>query len=273
MGRKLFCEINPVCFQISEKKEILKRGIQDLYSKDLIARKYEFNKLAETVKSHSSIIVRRLYGVDIKLQENKATNLELACGRISGILIKPGEIFSFWELVGNPTARKGYKPGLNIRKGKPVSGIGGGLCQLANMIHYLVLHSSMEITEIHHHSDALFPDERRRVPFGTGTSICYNYKDYRFKNNTDQNVQILVWCENGELHGELRSTEQFPFSYELVEENAHFHKEGTKYYRISKVFRIITDKISGDTTGKELILSNHSEVLYDYSMIPIEEIR
>ena len=50
-------------------------------------------------------------------------------------------------------------------------GVGGGLCQMANMIHWLILHTPLEVTELHHHSDALFPDVKRRVPFGTGTSI------------------------------------------------------------------------------------------------------
>ena len=48
------------------------------------------------------------------------------------------------------------------------SGVGGGLCQLANMVHWLLLNSPLTVTELHHHSDALFPDERRTVPFGTG---------------------------------------------------------------------------------------------------------
>ena len=66
----------------------------------------------------------------------------------------------------------------------------------------------------------------------------YNYIDYRFKNNTDQNIQLLVWCENERLYGELRSEREFPFRYKLTEEDHHFHKEGNKYYRISKSIKI-----------------------------------
>ena len=56
---------------------------------------------------------------------------------------------------------------------------------MANMIHWLVLHTPLTVTELHHHSDALFPDVKRRVPFGTGTSISYKALDYRFKNTTE----------------------------------------------------------------------------------------
>lgn len=273
MGRKLFCEINPTCYRISTEKEILKRKCMDLFAKDRFAKEHRKSPLPIIVKSHSSVLVRHLNGVDLRLQENKVTNIELACEKINGIVIHPGEVFSFWRTVGRPTTRKGYKEGLNIRKGKLSSGIGGGLCQMANMIHWLVLNSSLKVTELHHHSDALFPDERRRVPFGTGTSVCYNNRDYRFKNNLDTDVQILVWCENGELCGELRAIQELPYRYRLVEEDSHYHKEGDRCFRISQVYRIVIDRKTGQEIRKELILDNHSEVVYDYSLIPEEEIR
>lgn len=76
-------------------------------------------------------------------------------------------------------------------------GLGGGLCNLGNTIHLLVLHSPLTVTEFHSHSDALAPDHGKRVPFSSGTSVSYNYIDYRFKNNTDQNVQLLLGVKTG----------------------------------------------------------------------------
>ncbi len=273
MGRKLFCDINPTTHKISMRKEIMLRHIKNFLSKEKIARTHSKNELPNIVKSHSSILVRKLVGVDLKLQENKVTNIMLACKKINGIIIHPGETFSFWSTLGPARKKNGYKEGLVISRKGMTSGYGGGLCQMANMIHWLVLNSPLEVTELHHHSDALFPDDRRRVPFGTGTSICYNNIDYRFKNNTDQDVQILVWCENGELCGELRSEKEFPYRYKLVEENHHFKKEGEKYFRISQVYRIVIDRKTNKELDKELILDNHSAVMYDYSLIPKEQIR
>ena len=274
MGRKLFCDINPTCYRISEKKEILLRNLKDIFSREKIAKSFSNDLLPNIVKGHSSIIVRNLHGVDIKLQKNKITNISIACKKINGIIIKPGETFSFWKLVGPTTKKLGYKEGLGIlRKNGLSKGYGGGLCQMANMIHYLVLNSPLEVTELHHHSDALFPDDRRRVPFGTGTSVCYNNLDYRFKNNTDQNIQILVWIENEELCGELRSERVFPYRYKLIEEDHHYKKEKDIYYRISKVFRLVIDKKDNKIVKKELLLDNHSEVLFDYDLIPKDQIR
>lgn len=272
MARKLFCEISPFCYKLSMQKEIVKRHIKNLFSKDKIAKQRVETELPEIVKGHSSILVRKLHGVDIKLQENKVTNIQLACNKINGLIIKPGETFSYWTSIGKSTKRKGYKEGLVISKSGLTSGIGGGLCQMANMIHMLVLHSPLEVTELHHHSDALFPDERRRVPFGTGTSVCYNKFDYRFKNTLDCNVQLLVWIQDGSLCGELRSEKACPFRYKLVEEDHHFKKEGSDYYRNSKVYRIVTDRSTGEEIAKELLLVNHSLVMYDHSLIPEEQI-
>lgn len=273
MSRKLFCDISPTCYKISEKKEILIRNVKDLFSKEKFAKERSKEELPNIVKGHTSILIRKLHRVDLKLQENKVANIMIACNKLNGIIVHPGETFSFWKLMGPSKAKYGYKEGLIITISGLRGGIGGGICQMANMIHWLVLNSPLEVTELHHHSDALFPDERRRVPFGTGTSVWYNNVDYRFKNNTDQDVQILVWIENGELCGELRSERAFPCRYKLVEENHHFRKEGEKYFRISQVYRIVTDRLTNDELYKELILDNHSQVLYDYSLIPEDQIR
>lgn len=272
MSRMLFCDLGPTCYKISVKKEIARRNVKDFFSNKKIAVYRDEKQLPNIVKAHSSILLRKLHGVDMKLQENKVTNITIACSKINGIIIKPNEVFSYWKLVGSPSKKNGFKEGLVIGRDGFDKGYGGGLCQMANMIHMLVLHSPLKVIELHHHTDALFPDDRRRVPFGTGTSVYYNNVDYRFLNNQDQDVQILVWVENGELCGELRSERPFPYRYKLVEEGHHFKMENGVFYRISKVYRIVIDRETNKEIKKELILDNHSEVMYDYNLIPKDEI-
>lgn len=272
--RKLFCEINPFCYQISLKKERFKRRIKNVVNNNKIAKEKTSKEFPYVIKGHSSIILRKLYGVDFKLQENKVTNIELACNKINGLVIHPNEIFSFWKTIGYPSKRHGYKEGLVIKKNRVLDkGYGGGLCQMANLVHYLVLNSPLEVVELHHHSDALFPDERRRVPFGTGTSVLFNHVDYRFKNNLKFDIQLLTWVDDGVVYGELRAVNDIPNRYKLVEEDHHFKKEDDKYYRISKVYKITINKKNNKEIKKELILDNHSLVMYDYNLIPEKEIR
>ena len=265
---KLFCDINPTCYAISEQKEICRRHIQNLLSKEKFASVHSGNKLPNIVSAQSSHLIKRGKGIDEMLQLNKAVNIRLACKKLNGLIIRPGEVFSFWKVVGKTSKRRGYKDGRVIVGGKLLPGIGGGLCNLSNTLHRLILHSPLEVTEFHSHSDALAPDEGKRVPFSSGTSVSYNYVDYRFRNNTDQNVQLLLWCDKDYLYGELRSEKEFPQSFELEEEGHCFRKEGDKYYRVSKIYKRVTDKKTGEIVERQLVLDNHSEVMYDYDLIP-----
>ena len=271
--RKLFCEYNRTFYAISLKKECSKRLLRDLFSGEHYAKDKSKENLPVIVKSHRSIILRKLNNVDMQLQKNKAINLRLSSAKVDGITIKPGETFSFWRLIGNCTKRRGYLPGLIISNSKTGSGIGGGICQLANLIHWLVLHSPLEITEIHHHTDALFPDSGRRVPFGTGTSVCYNSLDYRFKNTTEDTYQLRVWTDETDLCGELRCSREIPLRYRIEETDSFYSKEKDGYYRNSKVWRKEIDKATKKVIRQELILDNHSRVMYDPSLIPEDEIR
>lgn len=268
---KLFCDINPTCYKISLQKEIVKRHVQNMLSKEKFAGKISNEKLPNLVSEHHSHLIKRGKGIDPVLQENKAVNIALANKTINGIMIYPGETFSFWKQVGKTTKRKGYRDGRVIIKNKLIPGTGGGLCNLGNTIHRLILHSPLTVAEFHSHSDALAPDEGKRVPFSSGTSVFYNNGDYRFKNNTDQAFQLLVWCENEQLCAELRSEYPIKYTYRLVEEGHHFQKEGEKYYRISKIYKETLDKETKKVVNRELVLDNHSEVMYDYELIPKEQ--
>lgn len=273
MPRKLFCQLNPFCYRISVIKECLRRDLWDLVHRTRFARLRQAEPLPALVKAHRSLIERQLKGVDPQLQKSKAVNLALAGAKINGLLIRPGEIFSFWHTVGDATARRGYRKGLTISDGRLGADYGGGLCQLANLLHWMVLHSPLTVTELHHHTDAIFPDEGRRVPFGTGTSIFYKNIDYRFKNETDQAVQLLVWLEDGDLCGELRAAHPFPCRYRIVEEDHHFAREADgEYYRCSRIYRLTLDA-AGQVQKKTLLLKNHSHVLYDPALIPPEQLR
>ena len=272
MARLLFCRLGPWAYRLSQEKGILLRRLRDCCSGERFCRSKSAEPLPECVCSHASLIRRRLAGVDPQLQENKAHNLALAAPRVSGILIRPGETFSFWHLVGRDTAAKGYKPGLYIKNGRPAQAIGGGMCQFSNLIHRLVLHSDLTITEQHHHEERdLFPDFERRVPFGTGTSIAYNYLDYRFRNDTTNTYQLLISLTETELCGELRAALPQSSRYRVYAENERFIKEAGKIYRTGEVYR---DRMNADGSLAEhcLLRRNHAEVMYELAPERLSEI-
>ena len=70
------------------------------------------------VKQHGSLLLRELGRDEMALQHNKVTNLRLASARVDGVLIRPGETFSFNKVVGNCTRRKGYVDGMRLSNGE-----------------------------------------------------------------------------------------------------------------------------------------------------------
>lgn len=264
MKRILFCELCPFAYRLSTEKEILKRHLKDTLHKTRFAHKRTQDSLPVVVYRHNSLIRRRLGNVNMQLQENKATNLALAVQHIDGLLIRPGETFSVWKQVGRTTQRKGYKEGLTIAKGQPSQGIGGGLCQLSNLIHWLVLHSDLTITEHHHHDGLdLFPDYGRQIPFGTGTSISYNYIDYRVRNDTANTYQLRLHVDGEYLCGELHAAESLPHTFHIHAENEYFSREQGVVYRNGQVYRDIIDRTTGQVLDSQLIRTNHARVMYE----------
>lgn len=273
--RKLFCEICPMTYAISLKKEIIKRHIRNILNGEHFSRKRSPQPMPAVIASYSGEMIKKGPGIDLQLQLNKAKNIELACSKIDGLVIEPGESFSFWHYVGKTSRGNGFSKGRVIVNGKLISGTGGGLCNLANTLNLLVMHSPLTITEIHHHSDALAPDpDNKYTPYGAGTSVNYNFIDYRFRNDTDQPVQLRTWCDGSILKAELRSTKEYPYNYRIVGEDHHFHKEENgKFYRKSKIYRETIDKATNKVISRELKWNNRSEVMFDYSLIPQELIK
>lgn len=272
MKRKLFSELSPLTYELSVKKNILQRKVRNFIQREQLAQTKQAELLPVSVYKHTSLIRRHLGNTDLTLQENKATNLRLAAPKVSTILIKPNETFSFWHLVGKCSVKEGYKDGVTIFNDAVRPGLGGGLCQFTNLIHWITLHSPLEIIEHHHHDGLdLFPDFGRKIPFGTGTSIVYNYLDYRFKNNTKNTYQLLISVNETHLNGELRSDSEQLYSYHIRAENEYFSKEDGEIFRNGQVFRKCIDKRTGNLLERTLIKENHARVLYDTAHLEVRE--
>lgn len=156
MSKRLFCQLNPLTYRISVLKGILFRKAKWIINRNKYSSQFSKEQLPFVIYKHNSLIRRRLCNVNMALQENKAVNLSLAAPKISGILIKPGQIFSFWILVGSCTAKKGYLEGLVIKSGEVSQGIGGGMCQFTNLIHWMILHKRVGYCLSHKSGKSVF---------------------------------------------------------------------------------------------------------------------
>ena len=262
MMRRL-SEIHPVIYKTRIQQKRLFRRIVDASKGFRFASERSEADLAFTCKKHQSLLRRRLGNSDPQLQENKIRNLEIACPTIDRLLIKPGETFSFWRQVGEATAEKGYCEGMQLSRGEVVRGVGGGLCQLANLLYWMALHTPLEIAERHHHSFDPFPDENRVLPFGSGAGVFYNYIDLRFFNPTDMILQIKLWLTDQHLKGSILSDREPSDSYHVFERNHQFIRKEGKVFRQNEIWREVIDRRTGNKKGEELLVSNFSEIKYE----------
>lgn len=242
------------------------------YATNLITTKLPYRYI-----KHTSKLIRTLGDSDAKLQHNKVINLSLAAPYLNGIIIKPKEYFSFWRLVGRPTKTRGFVEGMELSFGKARSGIGGGLCQISNLIHWMALHSPLKIVERANHSFDPFPDDGRILPFGSGAALFYNYIDLVLYNPTNVTFQLCINVAEHQLEGELLCDQASDIKYHVYQQNHRFIKQANQVIRQNEIWRDIYQK---GKQGKpatfiksELLYSNSVRVMYhvaDYLISPTE---
>lgn len=264
MPRKLLCQRHPFFYFLSVWQKRIQRYWKWSFSSERYAKAFLKEKLPFRVKKHQSVLLKRL-GLNegqMQWQYNKTQNLALAIRPIDHLLIAPGETFSFCRRVGLPTKRKGYLLGMELSRGEARAGIGGGICQISNLIHWLVLHSPLRVIERYHHSFDPFPDEGRVLPFGSGATVFYNYRDYQFRNETPYTFQLILWLTPKLLEGELRVSQELPYSYHVYEKEHAFLKIKNRYYRKNEIWRQRIDKSTGRILEEEQLTRNFAEVRY-----------
>jgi vancomycin resistance protein VanW len=219
--------------------------------------------LRYTIAEHCTPLRRELSNVEQWLQDNKVINLKIAAAKLQGIIVKPGETFSYWRLIGKPTRAKGYKEGMILKQGTVTSGTGGGLCQLSNLIYWMTLHSPLTVTERYRHSYDVFPDAGRSQPFGSGATCFYNYIDLQIENRTSDTFQLMLSFSDTHLFGQWRSEGEARYRYEVYEKRHWFTQEyWGGYIRHNEIFRKIVD-LEGSPLTDELVTENHAIMMYE----------
>jgi len=211
---------------------------------------------------HKSFLLRPLKDVEMYLQHNKVTNLKIAISHIDKVVIKPGQTFSIWRLVGRPTKSKGYLEGMSLHNGKVSKDIGGGLCQLGNLLYWMTLHTPLTIKERWRHSYDVFPDINRTIPFACGATLSYNYIDLQLENKTDYTFQINLWLDNEYLNGQITCNTDLKTKYEIYETDHIFIQQWWGgYTRHNKIWKRITSLID-NKTSEELVTENNAIMMY-----------
>ena len=241
---------------------VRRRATEALQPQPVARRVSGGDRFPLVVAARTSPLKRSPDGPIAAFGEEKAHNLRLAAERIDGLVIAPGEVFSFCRSVGKTTRRRGYRPALELREGKLVAAVGGGLCQLANLLYLLALDLDVAVVERHHHSVDLFRDAGRTVPFGLGATVFYNYLDLRFRNTLPFPLRLGARVDPPLLVAEVRATRPLPFVVRLIETDHRFFRRGDAVYRTNRIWREIRP-LTGSPLRLELLLVNESRVLYE----------
>lgn len=130
-------------------------------------------------------------------------NIGVGSRVFDGILLKPGQEFSFNRLLGLVDAFSGYLPELIIRKGTLMPEYGGGLCQVSTTIFRAVMSAGLTILERHPHSLPV----RYYSPQGFDATVYPGVSDFRFKNDTPAYILLQSKISGSKLYFEIYGTD------------------------------------------------------------------
>jgi vancomycin resistance protein YoaR len=134
--------------------------------------------------------------------KNRKYNIEVATSRFHGLIIKPGEEFSFVKNLGEVDGDHGYKKELVIKKNTTVPEFGGGICQVSTTTFRAALNTGLEITERHNHA---YPVSYYNPP-GLDATIYIPSPDLKFINDTENNILIQTRIEGTKLFFDFYGT-------------------------------------------------------------------
>lgn len=225
-----------------------------------ISRSIQYTNLQYRYVKHQSLLMRKLWDSDIRLQKQKVINLQNAIQYIDWIIIKPWETFSLWELVWPTTEKRGFVKWMLLSDWKVIEWLWWGLCQLSNLLHWMFLHTNLDIVERYHHSLDTFPDSSRTLPFWSWATILYNFIDLKCTNNTNNVYQIRLQVTDKHLKWQIYCDHEKVENYHIVEENHCFINYEWKWYRYNELYK--EKVVNNMIVSKEKILENLSPTLY-----------
>ena len=213
--------------------------------------------------AHRTPLIRNLRDDKMEWQRNKVINLRLAVERLDAIVLHPGETFSYWKLIGKPSKRKGYQEGMVLFLGRIGGDIGGGLCQLSNLIFWMTLHTPLTVVERYRHSHDVFPDSSRTQPFGSGATCAYPHRDLMIRTDTDQDFQLCLQVGESHLQGEWRAVKQPQVMYKIVEKDARIDQASWGgYIRHNALYRQVFD-LTGMLLDEQFLFTNDAIMMYN----------
>ncbi len=135
--------------------------------------------------------------------ENRNDNLRLLCKALDGLILQPGEDFSYNAALGERTAEKGYKPAPAYSGKRLTDAIGGGVCQGSTTLYNCVLLADLEvITRVCHGAQVTY------VPWGLDAAVNWGTTDFAFRNSANFPIKITAEVADGFVKMQILGTDE-----------------------------------------------------------------
>jgi len=188
-----------ISLDIEKSLEIIINYFKSNDIKDSLELAYKKTKPTISIESINNLGINTLIGEghsDFKgSPKNRIFNINVAIGRFQGTLIKPGEEFSFTEILGEVDGEHGYREELVIKKDKTEPEFGGGICQVSTTVFRAAINSGLKITARTNHA---YPVQYYN-PQGMDATVYVPRPDLRFINNTPGHILIQAEIYGTEL--------------------------------------------------------------------------
>lgn len=172
---------------------------------------------------------------------SRNNNLKVSCEALDGLIIGPGDTFSFNKALGRPTAQQGYKQCAGYVDGVLTDIMGGGIDQTASTLYYCALMADLDILERTSNGYAV-----SYIDPGLDVCIDWGIKDLKFVNNTEGPIRIDAKASGNSVSIQLVGSEELSYTVEIITEELECFEPETVYQKMDK------DNIHGYTDGTVL---------------------
>lgn len=262
MPRKRITQIFPWLLPIRRKQQLLffytRMSLDgNQYASDKIGARLP-NLLVES----SCPLYNRETGFDMVYQENKVFNLKLAADMIDHLVIRPNETFSFWKLIRHADRFTPYKEGLIVINGKLTTTLGGGMCQMSNLLFWTFLHTPLTILERHGHAVKDFPEPPSDAPLGVDATVLEGWVDLKVRNDTNSTFQIGISFDEDCITGRVYTDVNDGFSYRVVNGEVLYCREDGKIFEEVDILQEVIESTSRECIYSKPLYRNRCEIGY-----------
>ena len=181
--------------------------------------------------------------------ENRNSNLKKACEMLNGLVLQPGQEFSYNETLGERTKEKGWLPAPAYSGTTLVDSPGGGICQVSSTLYLASVYAELTVLERVNHG---FPVSY--IPLGMDATVNWGFTDLKLRNDSPMPVKILAEETDDLVKVSILGTETRNYDIKMT------YSVGGRHVR---TYMSKYDKTTGELISKDPVaLSSYLEDIY-----------